>query len=284
MESRRRGQKRRRRKIPRTAAAVCVIPTASVADLQLSPRSPDKQRDSAAPIRGPGFCRRAVNRGPGSAAHHAACARAAPTGRRKAPPDDRLRADPSVLCCPSPPGRRRLARDTELMSQMSSPLVLLRPPAMGIKHPRREDEQRGADESADEVAEPAALHLDAEQTEQPGPDAGADHAEDDVDDEAHVAARHLLGQPAGENANENGRDPSDPCVFHEASRLQTVASKLARMSEATSGEPSSPQSKVTPACRFAHAGYDRSFCAFAKALSELFHIAGAILRQQFLAL
>src|SRR6478672_2126337 len=88
-------------------------------------------------------------------------------------------------------------------------------PAARIKHPGREDQKAGADNSGDQIAQPVrAADLDAELAEQPTRQRSADHTEDDVGDHAHVAAGDDLGKPSGNAADYNGADPTDLSVVH----------------------------------------------------------------------
>src|SRR5262249_18461674 len=92
--------------------------------------------------------------------------------------------------------------------------AISRAESVWIEQPRHQDEEAGADEAGDQIAEPAGLHAHAEHAEQPCRHDRADHAEDDVGDQPHGAAGDLLGHPAGNAAHADGRDPADAFLFH----------------------------------------------------------------------
>src|SRR6185437_4530601 len=63
---------------------------------------------------------------------------------------------------------------------------------------------------------PTAQH-DPKNTENGAGDRGADDPEHDIHQEAHIALHELLGQPAGDSADDNGRDPAHFRIVHGAS-------------------------------------------------------------------
>src|SRR5262245_44646379 len=75
------------------------------------------------------------------------------------------------------------------------------------------DEDAGADESRNQIADPAG-QIDTEEAEQPIGDRGSYDAEHDVHQNAHRALHELLGKPAGNPADDDRGDPADLFLFH----------------------------------------------------------------------
>src|SRR5689334_16118112 len=79
---------------------------------------------------------------------------------------------------------------------------------------RGKNEDARSDEAGDQIADPTTTRRNTDKAEQPGGNRGPHDAKDDVHHKAHLAFHELLGEPASNTANDNGRNPTDRLTFH----------------------------------------------------------------------
>src|SRR5687767_916304 len=84
--------------------------------------------------------------------------------------------------------------------------------AAAAEHPEDRDEDGRADDGDDELPQPSAGRDHVNRIEDGVQHKRADDAEDDVHQKAHVAAHHLLGDPAGQTADDDRPYPT--YAFH----------------------------------------------------------------------
>src|SRR5580700_11371608 len=101
-------------------------------------------------------------------------------------------------------------------------------------HANDPDQQAGADEPKDQIADPSAEH-DPKNTENRAGDRRADDAEYDIHEQAHIALHELLGQPASNSADDNGRDPTNFSIRRHGASPQSemlLSARLAQLARA----------------------------------------------------
>jgi hypothetical protein len=83
-----------------------------------------------------------------------------------------------------------------------------------------------SDEASNQITDPTAAERDAKEAQQPTRDSGPYDAEHNVHENPHLALHELLGEPAGDSANDDGCYPTDLMLFH----LEISPSKAAKLS------------------------------------------------------
>src|SRR5690606_1770475 len=103
------------------------------------------------------------------------------------------------------------------------------------------DDDAGADKARDEIADPAT-ERNADHAEDQTGDHGADNPQHDVHPQPGIAFHELLGEPSGDTANDDGRQPTYTVKLHllllrEESRQGKPATAAAKRKHAGESAP-----------------------------------------------